>query len=185
MKPNKRIRAKTRDAAITFRMPAGIPGSLSRSAEQSTVDTVNLEPNSFPAYGLGGLIDANTGNFRLVTAGDTAISGILVRDFPTGASQDGLGTSTPPAKGLGNRLLRGFMSVLLGGATAAKKDGAVLKEKFVFPKGQFWADEKDVKPVECAFAKSDLPEDWRMSVKFTVAPRDSFGNCGKWLAVGG
>ena len=125
MKPNKRIRAKTRDAAITFRMPAGIPGSLSRSAAQSTVDTVNLEPNSFPAYGLGGLIDANTGNFRLVTAGDTAISGILVRDFPTGASQDGLGTSTPPAKGLGNRLLRGFMSVLLGGATAAKKDGAV------------------------------------------------------------
>ena len=67
----------------------------------------------------------------------------------------------------------------------AKKGGAVLKEKFVFPKGQFWADEKDVKPVECALAKSDLPEDWRTAVKFEVAPRDAFGNCGRWLVVGG
>ena len=67
---------------------------------------------------------------------------------------------------------------------AAKKDGKVLKEKYVFPKGQFWADSLDVKPVECAFAKSDLPADWRDTVKFTAAPRDSFGNCGKWLVVG-
>ena len=53
-----------------------------------------------------------------------------------------------------------------------------LKEKSVFPKGQFWADEKDTQQVECAFAKSDLPEDWRMSVKFVAAPRDSFGRRG-------
>ena len=62
---------------------------------------------------------------------------------------------------------------------AAKRDGKVLKEKYVFSKGQFWADGLDVKPVECAFAKSDLPADWRAAVKFTAAPRDSFGNRGR------
>ena len=68
-------------------------------------------------------------------------------------------------------------------AVTAKVGGKVLKEKYVFSKGQFWADEKDVKPVECAFAKADLPADWRTSVTFAVAPRDSFGNCGKAISM--
>ena len=55
----------------------------------------------------------------------------------------------------------------------------VLKEKCIFPKDQFWADDRDVSPVACAFAKSDLPDDWRTTVKFSVAPRDSFGNRGR------
>ncbi len=62
--------------------------------------------------------------------------------------------------------------------TARGLDGRVIAEKFAFSKGQFWADAKDVRPVECAFAKSDLPVDWRMSVKFAAAPRDSFGRRG-------
>ena len=60
----------------------------------------------------------------------------------------------------------------------AKKGGKIIKEKFVFSKGQFWADAKDTQLVECAFAKSDLPDDWPTSVKFTAAPRDSFGKRG-------
>ena len=64
----------------------------------------------------------------------------------------------------------------------AKKCGKVVKEKFVFSKGQFWADEKDTQVVECAFAKTDLPDDWRTSVSFSVAPRDSFGNRGREIS---
>ena len=67
-------------------------------------------------------------------------------------------------------------------AVTAAKDGQVIKEKYVFPKGQFWADSLDTSPVECAFAKSDLPEDWRTAVKFSVAPRDSFGKRGKAIS---
>ena len=67
-------------------------------------------------------------------------------------------------------------------AVTAKKGGKVIKEKFVFSKGQFWADGKDTQSVECAFAKSDLPEDWRTSVKFSVAPRDSFGRRGREIS---
>ena len=61
----------------------------------------------------------------------------------------------------------------------AWKGEKVVREKFVFSKGQFWADSLDIKPVECAFAKSDLPDDWRTTVKFSAAPRDSFGNRGR------
>ena len=64
----------------------------------------------------------------------------------------------------------------------AKRGGKVVKEKFVFSKGQFWADEKDTQVAECAFAKSDLPDDWRTSVKFYVAPRDSFGKRGREIS---
>ena len=64
----------------------------------------------------------------------------------------------------------------------AKKGGKVVKEKFVFSKGQFWADEKDTQAVACAFAKSDLPDDWRTTVKFSVAPRDSFGKRGREIS---
>lgn len=63
-------------------------------------------------------------------------------------------------------------------AVTARKGGKVVKEKFVFSKGQFWADVKDTQPVECAFAKADLPADWRTSVKFSAAPRNSFGKRG-------
>ena len=37
-------------------------------------------------------------------------------------------------------------------AITARKDGRVLMEKYVFSKGQFWADGQDTQSVECAFA---------------------------------
>ena len=60
-------------------------------------------------------------------------------------------------------------------------EGKIIHTKFVFSHGQFWVDEKDVKPVECPFRLSELPKDWKSSVKFTVTPRDSFGNEGRSL----
>ena len=68
-------------------------------------------------------------------------------------------------------------------AVTAWKGGTVVKEKFVFSKGQFWADEKDTQSVECAFAKADLPADWRTTVNFTAAPRDSFGKRGRAISA--
>ena len=61
----------------------------------------------------------------------------------------------------------------------ASAGGKALKTRAVFSQGCYWADEKDVLPVECPFAKSELPRDWRTTVSFTVKPRDAFGNCGK------
>jgi hypothetical protein len=115
--------------AFISRMPAGIPGTISRAAEQSTVEPVPITPagqaNAPTSYGVGTVIDANTGQLRLPAAGDAAITGILTRPFPTTSSQDPLGTSTVPAKGPVDRCKRGYVSVLLSGATQPVKDGAV------------------------------------------------------------
>lgn len=115
--------------AFVSRMPAGIPGTISRGALYSTVETAVITPsgqaNAPTSYGVGTLIDAATGQLRLPAAGDAAITGVLVRPFPTNNSQDPLGTSTPPAKGPVDRLKRGYVSVLLSGATQSVKDGAV------------------------------------------------------------
>jgi len=64
-------------------------------------------------------------------------------------------------------------------AVSVKTGGETVLEKYVYSKGQFWADGLDRGMVECAFAKSDLPSGWRTSARFTVAPRDSFGNRGR------
>lgn len=114
--------------AFTFRMPAGIPGDINR-AQQATVETQQItaagQANAPVSFGVGVLIDATSGKVRLPTTGDTALYGLLVRAFPTNAAQDGLGTSTPPAAGWVDVMKRGYMTVLLQGATAAKKGGIV------------------------------------------------------------
>lgn len=120
--------------AYQYRMPAGIPGENSRPA-QSTVEPANVTPNGTTgaptAYGVPMVIDATTGNARTIAAGgsDAAVNvlagGLLVRPFPTGATQDALGTSTPPTSGVIDLMKRGYMTVLLSGSTASVKGGQV------------------------------------------------------------
>jgi hypothetical protein len=107
--------------AFTYRMPAGIPGTISRAAGQATVEPeVANAGTPFPRYGMFGKTAAE--KFVPLEAGDGAgaITGLLVRPFPTTSSQDGLGTSTPPTSGLLDRLKRGYMVVTLAKGAAAK-----------------------------------------------------------------
>lgn len=108
--------------AFTYRMPAGIPGAISRGAAQATVEpVVGNAAADFPRYGMFGKTVAE--KFVPLEAGDAAavITGALVRPYPTNSSQDGLGTSTPPTSGgLLDRLRRGYMTVLLSAGVAAK-----------------------------------------------------------------
>lgn len=118
-----------RDTAFQFRMPAGIPGNISRAWASPMVEPQEITPfgttGAPTAYGLGGLIDATTGMFRVPAAGDAALNGVLVRSFPTNSTQNGLGVSTPPLGGIIDMLKIGYMSVLLQNVTACKKQGAV------------------------------------------------------------
>ena len=114
---------------FTYRMPAGIPGAVSR-AGVSDVEPVKLWPQgttgAFPGYGLAGVIDATTGEFRLVKSTDAVATGFLVRPYPTNANSvnQALGAGVP-MDGLGDRLRKGYMTVKLYGATPAVKGGAV------------------------------------------------------------
>lgn len=111
-----------------YRMPAGIPGDINR-AQNCVVRPEVITPSGTTgapaAYGLACIIDATSGQLRVVAAGDTRIDGFLARPFPTNSSTSGLGTSTPPASGLCDLMVRGFMAVLLGGTQAAVNGGLV------------------------------------------------------------
>jgi hypothetical protein len=114
--------------AFQFRMPAGIPGNLTR-VEHATVEPQLFDSaNPCPAYGVPLKINAG-GKIQPIGAGDLVASvyGLLVRPFPTSAGQDSLGTSTPPQiGGISDVLRRGYMMVLLSsGSAAAAKGGQV------------------------------------------------------------
>lgn len=112
--------------AFNYRMPAGIPGDINRISA-ATVETQIITPTGTSgvptAYGQAVVIDATTGNARLLAATDSSspIYGFLARPFPTGGSQDPLATSTVPASGPCDVMVRGYMTVLLGGNIAAVK----------------------------------------------------------------
>lgn len=116
-----------KDVAYQFRMPAGIPGDVTRGWA-SFLEGELIDPTTPPlAYGIPVAYSA-VGKLRPITGGDaaTAIQGLFARPFPiTGNGTDGLGTSTPPTSGIGDLMRSGYMSVHLYGATAAAKGGLV------------------------------------------------------------
>jgi hypothetical protein len=114
--------------AITYRMPFGVQGDVSRAAI-ATIESQALGASAFGQYGVAGKIV--TGKFVPVTTQNDIVYGFLVRPFPiTGANaSDPLGTSVPPATGVANILRRGYFvaQVQLGGATAALGSGVFLR----------------------------------------------------------
>jgi hypothetical protein len=121
------------DSVFSFRMNAGISGEVNRSIA-GTVITPEPQNASTPvtAYGVVVILDAN--GARPVTSSDTTASaegGFSSRPYPSsdlnyglvnaGAADPGFGGGTPPPLGEISVLRRGFMTVLLGGSTAATK----------------------------------------------------------------
>lgn len=112
--------------AFTYRMPAGIPGAVTRPHEASIEPQLYDSAAPFSAYGLPAKMVS--GKIQPVGTGDaaSAVMGFLVRPYPAHSTQDGVGTSTPPQTGgVANVLRRGHMNVKLNGATAATKRGQV------------------------------------------------------------
>lgn len=110
-------------AVLNLRMPAGVPGAVSR-VEHLTAEPVHLDPAApFAAYGVPGVLGAN-GRFRPVQAGDTAasIGGFLMRAYPGFASSTYYGVSgMPVGAGVGDRMRRGYMQVQLNAGNAVKE----------------------------------------------------------------
>lgn len=157
--------------AIVYRMAAGIPGDPNR-AWACVIEPQIITPvgstGAPGAYGLPVNIDATTGLVRTVASPDAAAYGMLVRPFPANSGQDGLGTSTPVAKGPCEVMVSGYITVLLNGATAAKKAGIVYIRILNASAG---------KPIGGIEAASDggntiaLPINW-----YFMGPADANGN---------
>ena len=106
--------------AFLYRMPAGIPGSVTRPNVAVTTLAGQLSiANLFASYGLPVAIESATGRLRPIIAGDVAaaVAGFLVRPYPyTGSTV--LGVSVPPqAGGTADRMTHGFMSVKVTNGT--------------------------------------------------------------------
>ena len=121
----------TTSNVYNYRMPSGIPGGVTREQEHTgqpeTIDATNppLAYGDFVKMGANGRVQA-------LAAGDTSTSvyGVIERAFPGSAGTYdtaglGFGGSTPPPGGRCTILKRGYPSVVLQGATAAAKGGAV------------------------------------------------------------
>jgi len=118
--------------AFQYRMPAGIPGDISRDHAQATVEPGLFDASApFSAYGLPAKLVS--GKYQPFAGGEaaTALAALVVRPFPISSqvASGGLGTSVPPQTGgLGDFLKRGYMAVQLnGGATVAKGGQAYIR----------------------------------------------------------
>lgn len=115
--------------AFLTRMPAGIPGNLSR-ASQATVEAAQVDAtNPATSYGVPVAIDATSKNARKVLAADTVASvfGFLVRSYVTNSSNDALGTSTPPTSGFVSVMKRGYMNVKVNNGTPSKNSPVYIR----------------------------------------------------------
>lgn len=105
---------------LLYRMPAGIPGFVTRNSE-SSVEPQLLNPTlPFPSFGVPGKIVNNL--FVPIAAGDTTanVYGFLTKAYPANNSNDPLGTSVPPISGVAGAMRRGYIAVQVNAGTASK-----------------------------------------------------------------
>lgn len=111
--------------AFTYRMPAGIPGTLTRT-EHATVESGIYNPAK-PPVAYGRFVKIVSGKVEVIEANDAAsvAAGLLVRPYVTqGGQSDPLGTDTVNTSNLADIMKRGYMMVKNYAGTPAK-DGQV------------------------------------------------------------
>lgn len=115
-------------SVITYRMPFGVQGDVTRPA-QATLESQVLGAAAFAQYGLAAKVSSN--KVVPITANNDVVYGFLVRPFPiTGANaSDALGTSVPPTSGVATFLRRGYINVLvqLGGGSCQLGTGVFIR----------------------------------------------------------
>jgi hypothetical protein len=167
------------DSVFTYRMPAGIPGDVSRFSVYGTTVKAENQNLTTPVTTYGQVCTIDTNGARPLAAGDTAapaIIGFSVRPFPgsdytvalpaTNPGTVPFGAGTPPTKGVIDLMYRGYMTVKLNGAAAAVKGGAVYAYYNTSTGNHVQAG------VEAA-AGANL---WQIPDCYFVGPADSAGN---------
>jgi hypothetical protein len=169
--------------AFQFRMPAGIPGNVTRIESAIIVPEVMLSTNPVTRYGDPCAYDATTGNIRPIIAGDTAASvvGFLVRPFPTQSPDPawpndnpgvtGTAPGIPNTRGICNVLKAGFISVAVVGTTLAVKGTPVYVRVAGATSGT-----NAVGDIEAA-ADATPANTIKLANAFFRGPQDANGNC--------
>ncbi len=157
--------------AFLYRMPAGIPGMLTRTEIATVEPQIVMTTNPPLTYGVPIAIDATALQARPFGAGDVAanIYGFLVRPYPTNGNQinEPIGTAVPPTAGVCNVLTRGYIMASLGATTAAKKNGAVFVRIATASAG---------KPIGGVEAAADSTNTVQLTNAHFMGPADAQGN---------
>lgn len=118
--------------SIVGRRPSATPGDLTRpSIPFEIVSKLALTATPPTVFGNPVAVDATTGHIRPIGAGDTTanIWGALVRVFPTQSTTypnpDFTSAGTPSTTDILSVMRKGYIAVLVKGATAPAHDGAV------------------------------------------------------------
>jgi len=114
--------------AYQFRMPAGFSGDVNRT-HPVAIEPVSMDPtNPITLFGQAGIIDATSHLFRLVQAGDTAITdvyGFAVRPYPfqqssgTNYGAASIGNGAPGTIGKLDVMRSGYIMTTLNNFAAA------------------------------------------------------------------
>ena len=116
---------------ISFRAPSTYPGDLTRPNAPFTAEPgIGLASNPPTQFGNPVALDASTGHYRPIGAGDTAanIAGAVLRSFPTQSATYPNPTTfggTGVNAGALNILKDGYIAVNVYGSAAPVKGGAV------------------------------------------------------------
>ena len=133
---SKKIRAKARDAAFTFRMGAGFAGDVNRT-HPASIEPALIDANApITGYGQPVLVDATTQGVRPFAAADQSNTvaagyGITVRPYPfqqssaTNFGAASFGAATPPTTGITDVLRSGYIMANLAAGGSPVKGGAV------------------------------------------------------------
>ena len=112
--------------AYVYRMPAGIPGVVTRVG-QSTLEARIIDTN-YPPTAFGKFVKAVSGLIRTIASGDaaTVVIGLIAKPYPyqEPTSNEAIGTATPSTVLPCDIMKRGYMIVHFNGTTA-EKDGQV------------------------------------------------------------
>lgn len=127
------------DSVFTYRMPAGIPGEVSRAFPYGCTIQPQIQHPTTPVTQYGQVCLIDPAGIRPIAAGDTSAPayglGFSVRPYPSpdyssiqpsyaGSANVGFGAGAPPAAGIVDQLRRGYMTVKCNVGTPAK-GGAV------------------------------------------------------------
>lgn len=120
---------RTHDGAFLDRMPAGIPGDLSRK-EGAVVEAQVFDATNPPtSFGQFVALDSSSKNIRKVLVGDISLSiyGALLRPYPVSAAStnEAVGTATPNTIFPADVLKKGYFTTLLQNSTASARGGKV------------------------------------------------------------
>jgi len=169
--------------AFAFRMPAGIPGEVTRysvgtTIEQQLITNAGAAGSTLAAYGLPVVIDATLLAARGLVAADTTgfnvPYGVIVRPYPiqpasaVNYGQVLVGTpGVPPTSGIVDILKRGYMSVAVTYSGAGPVKGGQV---------YIWTAATAAPHVQGGFTSDGPSANVITAPAYFVGPADSSGN---------